>query len=46
MYHKGIVMEVKEKYALVMAEDGQILRVFYKDGMKTGDCIYILEEDI
>lgn len=39
-------MEIKETYALVMAEDGQILRVVYKDGMKVGDCIYILEEDI
>lgn len=46
MYHKVVVMEIKEKYALVMAEDGQILRVLYKDGMKVGDCIYILEEDI
>lgn len=46
MYHKVIVMEIKETYALVMAEDGQILRIVYKDGMKVGDCIYILEEDI
>ena len=46
MYHKVIVMEIKETYALVMAEDGQILRVVYKDGMKVGNCIYILEEDI
>lgn len=29
MYHKVIVMEIKETYALVMAEDGQILRVVY-----------------
>ena len=46
MYHKVIVMEIKETYALVMAEDGQILRVVYKDGIKVGECIYILEEDI
>ena len=46
MYHKVIVMEIKETYALVMAEDGQILRIVYKDGMKVGDRIYILEEDI
>mgnify|MGYP000425288009 FL=1 len=46
MYHRVIVMEIKETYALVMAEDGQILRVVYKDGMKVGDRIYILEEDI
>lgn len=39
-------MEIKETYALVMAEDGQILRVVYKDGMKVGNRIYILEEDI
>lgn len=46
MYHKVIVMQIKEKYALVMAEDGQILRVLYKEGMEVGDCIYILEDDI
>lgn len=46
MYHRVIVMEIKETYALVMAEDGQILRIVYKDGMKVGDRIYILEEDI
>jgi len=46
MYHKVIVMEIKETYALVMAEDGQILRIVYKDGMKVGNRIYILEEDI
>ena len=39
-------MEIKETYALVMAEDGQILRIVYKDGMKVGNRIYILEEDI
>lgn len=46
MYHKVIIMELKENYALVMAEEGQILRVRRKDGMKIGDCIYILEEDL
>lgn len=39
-------MELKENYALVMAKEGQILRVRRKDGMKIGDCIYILEEDL
>lgn len=46
MYHKVIIMELKENYALVMAEEGQILRVRRKEGMKVGDCIYILEEDL
>lgn len=46
MYHKVIIMELKENYALVMAKEGQILRVRRKDGMKIGDCIYILEEDL
>lgn len=46
MYHKVIVMEIKEKYALVMTKDGGVLRVMRKDGMKVGDRIYILEEDI
>ena len=46
MYHKVIVLEIKEKYALVMTKDGGVLRVMRKDGMKVGDRIYILEEDI
>lgn len=46
MYHKVIIMELKENYALVMAEEGQILRVRRKEGMEVGDCIYILEEDL
>ncbi len=46
MYRKVMVMEVKEHYALAMGEDGQIVRIRYKDGMKIGDCIYILEEDL
>ncbi len=27
MYHKAIIMELKDQYALVMAEEGEILRV-------------------
>ena len=46
MYHKVMVMEVKEHYALAMGEDGQIVRIRYKAGMQIGDCIYILEEDL
>ena len=38
-------MELKDQYALVMAEEGEILRVRRKEGMKVGNCIYVLEED-
>jgi hypothetical protein len=46
VYRKVIVMEVKEEYALAMTKDGQIIRIQKKEGIKVGDCIYILDEDL
>ena len=46
MWFKGIVMEVKEDYSLVMKEDSQIVRVKNKEGMKKGDINIFLEEDL
>ena len=46
MWFKGIVMEVKEDYSLVMKEDSQIVRVKNKEDMKKGDINIFLEEDL
>ena len=46
MYKKGLVMELKESYAIVMEPDGGMRRIRLKEGLKIGDEIYFLEEDI
>ena len=46
MYLKVLVMEIKDDYCLVMTEDGAVLRIRKKDGMKVGKRIYILREDL
>ncbi len=46
MYHKGIVMEIKDKYCLIMNEDGDIIRIHKKGNMHVGDQIYYLLEDV
>lgn len=45
MYHKVIILEIKGGYALVMTEDGEIIRIKKKAGMKVGAAVYVLEED-
>lgn len=45
MYLKVLIMEVKEKYCLAMTQEGEIIRIKRKDGMKTGDRIFVLRED-
>ncbi|MEF2652737.1 MAG: anti-sigma factor domain-containing protein, partial [Blautia sp.] len=39
-------MEIKEDYCLGMTEDGAVVRIRKKDGMKVGRRIYILREDL
>lgn len=46
MYFKGMVMEVKETYALVMKEDGTIAKILNKPGLEIGQKIFFTEEDI
>lgn len=46
MYLKVLVMEIKEDYCLGMTEDGAVVRIRKKDGMKVGRRIYILREDL
>lgn len=38
MYHKVIILEIKGGYALAMTEDGEIIRIKKKAGMKVGGC--------
>lgn len=45
MYYKGIILDIKEDYCLVMTEDGIIYRIKKKDGIEEGKKIYFLEED-
>ena len=46
MYFKGMVMEVKEAYALVMKDDGTIIRLENKPGLEIGQKIFFTEEDV
>ncbi|MCI6276440.1 MAG: anti-sigma factor domain-containing protein [Clostridium sp.] len=46
MYFKGMVMEVKEAYALIMKDDGTIIRIGNKPGIEIGQKIFFTEEDV
>ena len=43
---KGIVMEVKNDYVIIMKEDGTLVRIKNKDGLKVGKSVFFFEEDI
>lgn len=43
---KGIVMETKDDYVIVMKEDGTLVRIKNKDGLNIGSAIFFFEEDI
>ena len=45
MYHKVIILEIKDRYALAMTEEGEIIRIKKKAGMEVGAAVYVLEED-
>lgn len=46
MHHKVIIMEIKKDYVIALKEDGEMVKIKYKDGLDIGDKIYILDEDI
>ncbi len=46
MYKKVIVLEIKEAYVLAMEEGGTVVRIRKKEGLRIGDEIYILDEDV
>ena len=43
---KAIVMEIKEKYIIVMKDGGEIVRINKKNDLKIGETIFCLDEDI
>lgn len=46
MLYKGIIIEVKDEYSIVVTNESEFLRIKNKEGMNVGDKIYFLEEDI
>ena len=46
MYYKGIILEIKKEYSLVLCDDGSVVRIKSREGLKTGDEIFYLEEDL
>ena len=46
MLYKGIIIEIKEGYSIVVTNESEFFRIKNKEGMKLGDKIYFLEEDI
>ncbi len=46
MYNKGIILEIKEKYSLVLKDDSTVVRIRNKENMEVGDTIFFLEEDL
>ena len=46
MYLKVIVLEIKEDYCLAMTGDGEVIRIRKKKGIRVGEKIYVLQEDI
>lgn len=46
MLYKGIIIEVKDEYSIVVTNESEFLRIKNKEGMKVGDKIYFLEEDL
>lgn len=46
MLYKGIIIEIKENYSIVVTNESEFFRIKNKEGMNVGDKIYFLEEDI
>lgn len=46
MLYKGIVIEIKDDYSIVITNESEFFRIKNKDGMQVGEKIYFLEEDI
>lgn len=46
MLHKGIIVEIKNKYSIVMTSESTILRIQNKDNMKVGQQIYFTNDDL
>lgn len=44
--NKGLVMEIKDEYAIVMCDDGTMDKILVKPGMSVGQKLFYFEEDI
>lgn len=44
--NKGLIMEIKDDYAIVMCDNGTMDKILVKPGMSTGQKIFYFEEDI
>lgn len=45
MYYRVIILEIKEDYCLALTEEGTVIRIKKKNGLREGDQIYVLDED-
>ncbi len=45
MLEKGIILEIKEKYAIALKPGGEMVRIKRKEGLQVGQQIFILPED-
>lgn len=43
---KGVVMEIKDKYVIVMKEDATFIKINKKEGLSVGKSIFFFEEDV
>lgn len=46
MCKKAVVLEIKDDYCLAMTDEGNIVRIRKKSGVREGQTIYVLEEDL
>lgn len=46
MWFKGIVIDIKDSYSIVIKDDNEIVRVKNKEDMNIGDVVIFLEEDV
>lgn len=46
MYFKGVVMEIKDDYVVVMKDDSTMVKVKNKDEAKVGDVVVFFEDNI
>ncbi len=44
--NKGLIMEIKDDYAIVMCDNGTMDKILIKPGMSIGQKIFYFEEDI
>lgn len=46
MYKKGVILEIKENYSIVITDDSSIVRIKNKENMILGDRILFFEDDL